>query len=177
VDLQIEELFTHNLVKTAILVGLAELARESGTGMALSDGMLLTNDAAALGTEPDAMYLLFSSFETGKVRYTAGDSTGAEATELVGSPDLVVEVVSPSSVDKDTEKLMFAYHDAGAGEYWLIDARGGEPGFDVYRHAAKGFVAVRRQAGWVRSPLFGKQVRMTRRLLKAGFPNYTLEIR
>lgn len=177
VDLRMEEMFTHNLVKGAVFVGLTRLADETGTGMALSDGMLVTNDEAALGTEPDAMYLLYSSFQSGKVRYTAGETTDAEATELVGSPDLVAEVVSPSSVDKDTDRLMTAYRDAGVGEYWLVDARGGEPRFDIYRRTAKGFVAVRKQDGWVRSPLFGKHFRMTRRLVHVGFPRYTLEIR
>jgi heat-inducible transcriptional repressor len=56
---------------------------------------------------------------------------------------MVLEVVSPSSVVKDTEWLMSRYHEAGVREYWLIDARGeGDPAFTIYRRAAKEFVAV-----------------------------------
>ena len=175
VDLSMGEAFSHNQAKLAVTVGLTALA--AGSGMTFSDGMLFTNDEAGLGTEPDAMYVRLQSFESGRVRFAAGDTTGADATELVGSPDLVVEVVSPSSVDKDTEWLMPAYHDAGVGEYWLIDARGGETWFDIYKHGPKGFVPSRRQAGWVRTPLFGKQVRLVRRQVTARFYTFTLESR
>lgn len=39
-----------------------------------------------------------------------------------GAPDLAVEFVSPSSVDRDYEDKRHRYEEAGVGEYWIIDA-------------------------------------------------------
>lgn len=49
----------------------------------------------------------------------------------VGSPDLVVEIVSKTSVKKDTILLRQADALAGVREYWLIDARGDSMRFEI----------------------------------------------
>ena len=38
-----------------------------------------------------------------------------------GAPDLVVEVVSPSTKDRDYAIKLFKYRDAGVKEYWIIN--------------------------------------------------------
>jgi Uma2 family endonuclease len=38
-----------------------------------------------------------------------------------GRPDLVVEIVSPESVERDYEKKRKLYQDAGVPEYWIVD--------------------------------------------------------
>jgi hypothetical protein len=43
--------------------------------------------------------------------------------EVEGAADLVVEILSDSSVGKDTRRLPEAYAKAGVGELWLVDAR------------------------------------------------------
>jgi Uma2 family endonuclease len=53
--------------------------------------------------------------------------------ELEGPPDLVVEIVSDSSVRKDTKRLPAAYFQAGVPEFWLIDARGDKLYFRIHR--------------------------------------------
>ena len=55
VDFHMEEAFTHNFVKTAVYLTLGPIC-EAG-GLFFVDGMLMTNDAAGLGTEPDGMYV------------------------------------------------------------------------------------------------------------------------
>jgi Uma2 family endonuclease len=40
-----------------------------------------------------------------------------------GSPDLVVEIISPSSIKRDRGDKMKLYERCGIGEYWLVDAR------------------------------------------------------
>jgi Uma2 family endonuclease len=41
--------------------------------------------------------------------------------EFEGAPDLVVEVLSPSTRYEDLNQKRAAYHDAGVGEIWFVD--------------------------------------------------------
>ncbi len=177
VDFYMEEAFTHNLVKTALYGTVGQIVQEEHLGVLFSDGMLLTNDDADLGVEPDMMFVSIASLKAKRVWFTAGETTGADATELVGTPDLVAEVVSPSSEDKDTEKLMSQYYDAGIPEYWLIDARGGRIEFDIYTRGPKGYRATRRSEGWVKSRVLRRSFRLTRTEGEYGIPDYTFAVR
>ena len=38
-----------------------------------------------------------------------------------GSPDLIIEIVSPSSVWMDYTTKLFKYRNAGVREYWIVD--------------------------------------------------------
>jgi Uma2 family endonuclease len=38
-----------------------------------------------------------------------------------GAPDLVMEIVSPDSIDRDYTKKRKQYQDAGIPEYWIVD--------------------------------------------------------
>jgi Uma2 family endonuclease len=176
VDLFMEEAFTHNFVKNAIYLTLIPLTEE--IGLFFSDGMLLTNDEAGIGTEPDGTFVSNEALESGRVEFTAGVHADAVATEVVGSPDLVIEVVSRSTEEKDTEWLMAAYHNAEIPEYWVIDARDEDDiRFDIYKRGKKEYIAARKQDGWVRSTILGKSFRLTRKLQKNGYPRYKLEVR
>jgi Uma2 family endonuclease len=42
---------------------------------------------------------------------------------LVGSPDLIVEIVSADSVQRDRDDKFQEYREAGVPEYWIIDPR------------------------------------------------------
>lgn len=43
-----------------------------------------------------------------------------------GAPDLVVEVISPSTKEKDYSDKLYKYRTAGVKEYWIIDEKAGE---------------------------------------------------
>src|SRR5262245_14697630 len=57
VDLSMEEMFSHNQIKTALGITLGRLIEENDLGMYATDGMSLSNEAAKIVTEPDAMFL------------------------------------------------------------------------------------------------------------------------
>jgi Uma2 family endonuclease len=121
------------------------------------------------------MVISNEAFAKKRVKLTGGKQ--GKDTELVGTPDVVIEIVSPSSEDKDMEWLMSAYHNAGIPEYWLIDARDGQVRFDIYRRGKKGYTAGRKQDGWVKSPVLGRSFRLVQANDELGDPVFTLEAR
>jgi Uma2 family endonuclease len=178
VDVSMEELFSHNQIKDALFYTLHGLIVGGELGRFVPDGMALSNPDAELATEPDAMFISRATMNAKRVRFVAGKKRGARATRVVGTPDLVIEIVSPNTADKDTEWLMSAYHNAGIPEYWLIDARDDSAvRFDIYRHGPKGYAAGRKADGWVKSAVFRKAFRLTRTEDQDGYPRFTLDVR
>lgn len=53
-----------------------------------------------------------------------------EASSFEGAPDLVVEVLSPSTARRDRVVKFWAYERAGVSEYWIVDPR--VPMIEVY---------------------------------------------
>ena len=80
---------------------------------------------------------------------------------MKGPPDLIVEIVSDSSVTKDTRRLPAAYFRAGVREFWLADARGDEPVFVIHSPGPDGFEpAVRDADGFQPSAVLGCRFRL-----------------
>jgi Uma2 family endonuclease len=57
-------------------------------------------------------------------------------TQVDGAPDLVVEIVSPDSVERDWRDKFFEYEIAGVKEYWVLDR--GNRRFEIYCLNEKG---------------------------------------
>ena len=55
------------------------------------------------------MFVSHATMNRGDVEIRSGQR--GDSTELVGTPDLVIEVVSKSSVEKDTEWLAEKYYE------------------------------------------------------------------
>ena len=146
-------------------------------GELFSDRTLVTNAAAGLSTEPDGTFVTWASYEAGRVRLVPRKDRPGQYKELEGTPDWVLEVVSRSSVLKDTVSLRESYHRARIPEYWLIDARPDPLVFDILRHTPKGYRATPKKEGWVKSAVFGKSFRLTCGLSDLRHPEYTLETR
>jgi len=170
-----EQLFTHIQVKdqfTRVLGGLVETEQ---LGWYFSDGLFLTNVSAEISGEPDGTFISHGSLEEERVRFLEGADQGF--TEAEGSPDMVLQVVSQSSVRKDTVVLQEAYWEAGILEYWLVDARKDPLQFNLFRHGPKGFVSARKQSGWVKSGVFNRWFRLAKRKGPVDYPRYTLSMR
>ncbi len=174
IDMSKEQFFSHNQLKKVIFRVLSGLEKQA-CGRFIPDGMLVTNEAADLSGNPDGVFVTNDSFRTGRVQLIEGAEDGY--VELEGSPDMVLEVVSDSSVEKDNDVLMDLYWKAGIREYWLVDARGARIEFQILRHTARGYVATRPSGGWRKSAVFGKSFRLTRQLDDLGHPDFTLDVR
>jgi Uma2 family endonuclease len=177
VDMSPEELQTHGQVKLAITLAVGGLVQKHDLGQFYPDRTLLTNEAAGLSTEPDGAFVSWEALESGRVRLVPLEDDPERSLEVQGTPDWVMEIVSKTSVRKDTRRLREAYHRAGVPEYWLIDARGRDIAFDVLRHTPKGYVTAAGRADWQRSEVFGRSFRLERRRGRLGLWRYTLQSR
>jgi Uma2 family endonuclease len=173
-DLSMEELFTHNQVKMEYTAVLGSLVKAAQSGYLICDRMLLSNKAADLSTEPDGLFCFWATVQNERLRLIEGAKGGY--MELEGTPDMVLEIISRSSVRKDTERLRELYWRAGITEYWLVDARGAEPKFDIFRHAKDGYVATEVQDGWLWT-VFGQAFKLIRQADPLGHPQFKLQTR
>jgi hypothetical protein len=67
-DIAPEALDTHNQVKLAVTVKVGQLVTAEDLGQAYVDGMLLTNRAVSLSTEPDLAFATWETLESGRLR-------------------------------------------------------------------------------------------------------------
>ncbi len=175
VDMSKEQLYSHNHVKTEFARVLASLVKAKRLGRYFSDGLYVTNADADLATKPDGTFVSRESFDSLRVLHVEGQQEGF--VELEGSPDMVLEVVSASSVEKDNEWLRNLYWQAGIPEYWLVDCRGERSEFEILRRTSRGYVSTRKVGGWVKSTVLGRSFRLMRSTDEAGHPEFTLEVR
>jgi len=176
VDTSMEQPYTHSVVKLWIAMALATIARDENLGTVFADRMRLRNDEADVSNEPDAMFVSFASSQSGRVRLVEG--TVSQFREFEGSPEMVLEVISDSSEEKDCVDLKESYYRAGIDEYWLVDAREEQPVLNILRQGPRGYVNTRHLAGgWVRSQVFDRAFRLVRKLGPDGNPQFTLESR
>lgn len=176
-DMSQEELETHNKVKMEVSRVLLNLNREEKRGQFYGDGVLVTNEGAVVSNNPDGIFVLTRSLRSGRVRFVPRTGKAGQYIEIEGIPDWVMEVVSDSSVGKDTQRLRAAYQRAGIREYWLIDARGEDIVFQILYWRKNGYVAAPVQDGWQRSPVFGRRFRLERQRDPLGLWEYTLHVR
>lgn len=175
VDMNMEQLFTHNQVKTRNTVVLGGLVEEEDLGYFFADRVLLSNPAAELSTEPDGTFVSYEAIESGKVRLIERADEGP--VELEGSPDMVLEVVSRHSVRKDTVVLRELYWRAGIPEYWLVDVRREPIRFDILRRNGRSYVKSRPQGGWIKSHVFGRWFKLEVTRDRLGNPQYSLRFK
>lgn len=174
VDMSKEQIFTHVAVKSEFNMVLGPLVKVGRLGLYLPDGVLLSNVDADIAVKPDAIFVSHAARQD-RVRFLEGKTGGY--VEMEGSPDMVLEVVSDSSVRKDTQRLRQDYWEAGIREYWLVDARKEPLVFDILRHTPKGYRTTPKKDGWIKSNVFGKSFRLTQQTIEDGDPEYTLEVR
>jgi Uma2 family endonuclease len=174
IDMAAESINAHAKVKLEITTCLNLLVKQNDLGIVYPDGTMVVYDPADLSNEPDAVFCAWDTLKSGRVRETnlEGEEDG-ESLALYGSVDWVLEVLSPSSVRKDTVVLRDKYFRAGVREYWLIDARRTEIDFQILQRGRTGFVVQPRRGGWSASTVFQRKFSLQRRDYR-GFWRYDL---
>jgi Uma2 family endonuclease len=169
-----EQIFSHNQVKNEIAFVLTGLSKRKKIGRYFPDGVYLSNPDAGLSCQPDGVFVLRTTLDAGRIRLIEGSQEGF--VELEGSPDLVIEIVSRGSVEKDAKTMLDLYWQADIEEYWLVDARGTKPQFTIYQSSAKGFAPLKSRGGWTKSRVLGESFRLTATVDERGDPEFTLNV-
>jgi Uma2 family endonuclease len=156
IDTTMEQIF-HNEIKAAVTETLRRWTREQDLGTYHTDGVLLTCPEVELSTEPDGLFVSKETKRSGQIVY----EEEKRSSKVVGVPDMVLEVISRSSVTKDLKTLRLLYHEAGLQEYWLIDSRVDEPQLSILRHTASGYKQVPARDGWSRSKVFKAEFKLS----------------
>ena len=176
VDMSPEELQTHSLVKAEISSVLHFLVARAGLGEVHIDRTRISNPAADLSVEPDIVVILWETFDSGRLRRVPSARKPGRFMEMEGAPDLVVEILSDSSVHKDRVRLPPLYAAAGVPELWLVDARKAPIRFEIQSLGPAGYRGIDPDPeGWFQSPRLSLSFRLQRRELRPGHWSYRLE--
>jgi len=177
VDMSPEDLYTHGVVKTTLAAELHALVAVPGHGAVFVDSTRVTVPETGLSAEPDVVAVTWKRLQSGLVREVPASGKGAGCfVELEGSPDLVVEIVSDSSVKKDLRRLPRLYARSRIPELWIVDARGEELVFRIATLAGSSYRRRRPDRdGWLESPFLGRRVRLVRELNAFSRWQYRLE--
>ncbi len=77
---------------------------------------------------------------------------------------------------KRKERFSLSCTGAGIPEYWLVEARGDDLEFQIFRRGSGGYSGVRKQRGWLKSRVFGRSFRLSEGLDEAGNPEYSSSV-
>jgi Uma2 family endonuclease len=176
VDMSPEELDTHGKPKVELIRVLANRVQQRDLGELYTDRTRVSHPEADLSVEPDVVFVANDSLDSGRVRLVPkAGKEGDRYVELEGAPDLIVEIVSDSSVRKDTKRLPESYWRAAVREFWLVDVRGEEAFFRIhYRGPTKYDAAPMDDDSYQYSTVFGVWYRLDRSRNTRGRWQYTL---
>lgn len=179
VDRSPEDLHRHGKLKAEVGSVLAVRVKRLELGELYIDRARVSSPQADLSVEPDVLFISEDSLNSGRVQLVPRASGAADGyIEMEGAPDLVVEIVSDSSVAKDTRRLPPAYFRAGVAEFWLLDARGEELIFHIHRRGPTAYEpAPVATDGAQHSAVLGCWYRLTRSRNRSGRVTYTLDER
>lgn len=156
VDMSPEDFFCHGTLKGEIYAALHHLVKRGDLGHLVTDSTRVSSVEGDWSAEPDIVFVSHKALAEGVVCLipSAAGKPG-RYIEVFGAPDLIVEVVSDTSVAKDTRRLPAAYFKAGVREFWLADARREPLVFRIHQRGENAFEPVEPDAeGFQRSSVF-----------------------
>lgn len=174
IDMNAERANSHVSVKQAFNRVIDPLAQELDLGIYYPDGIRIVHPKANVSNMPDACLINRMAIREGRVKLSAPKLSGDSAA-IEGAPDWVLEILSKSSIRKDTMLLKKRYFKAGILEYWLVDARKKDRiDFQILVRGERKFVSQPRSGGWVSSPLFNRRFSLQRRTYEGDFWRHEL---
>ncbi len=164
VSMSPEDLSSHGTPKVEIVRVLANRIKGQNEGELYVDSTRVSSPLAELSAEPDIVYLSHEALKTGRARKIPKvNQAPRRFVEIEGAVDLVVEIISDSSVVKDTRRLPAAYFEAGVKELWLVDARGEDLQFQIHHRGKTEFLPVSTDAeGFQLTEVFHRRYRLVR---------------
>jgi Uma2 family endonuclease len=141
IDMSPEDLFTHGTLKAEVAGEIKERVRQLALGYTFVGETRISSVPGNVSSEPDVVVIGFDALDNQRVSLIP-KASGKEGryVEVEGAADLIVEIVSDSSVAKDNKRLPVAYFAAGVREFWLIDARRENVKFQVFKRGDGEFV-------------------------------------
>jgi Uma2 family endonuclease len=136
VNMSPEDLYTHGTLKMRIAGILDRIVFERKLGHVFVDSTRVSCPEVNLSVEPDVVFVAKASVTAGRLSRVPKVSSPDRYIEFEGPPDLIVEVISDSSLKKDTKQLPRTYFAAGVYEYWVVDGRHEELCFQLNRRGA-----------------------------------------
>jgi Uma2 family endonuclease len=116
----------HQLVSTFLVGLLSFYSRLLDLGKVLAAPCEMLLVPGRIAREPDILFV---------AKANLGRLT---EDRLEGPADLVIELLSDSSVTRDRDRKFYEYQDAGIPEYWVFDPRPGKQRADFYQLSAAG---------------------------------------
>lgn len=165
VDMSPASLWRHSSLKTVLGIAIGNLVEARELGSVFIDQTRVASPIADLSCEPDVLFVSWESLRAGRVicRPSARPRDELDKMEFEGGPEIVVEVVSPCSRQKDMHRLPGAYFAAGVVEYWLADATHTtrRPSLTIFRRGDSAFEPAGADAdGYQRSAVLETSVRL-----------------
>ncbi|MCB9890108.1 MAG: Uma2 family endonuclease [Planctomycetes bacterium] len=116
----------HEIIDGAHFVNPAPTPRHQSASLHLAIELVATIERAELGrvlTAPiDVQLSEHDIVQPDLVVILADNAHIIAESRIVGAPDLVVEILSPSTVKHDRERKFTLYEKSGVHEYWLVDS-------------------------------------------------------
>ena len=99
----------HQAVVTTLVLELYHFVRQHKLGKVFTSPIDVVISELATPVQPDLIFISLERLDIVKKQV------------VEGAPDLVVEVLSPGTVQYDRQTKFYAYAEAGVTEYWLVD--------------------------------------------------------
>ena len=179
VDMSPEDFFTHGTLKSEIAAEVKDRVDELDLGHTLIAETRISSISGNVSAEPDVVVISHDAFDDGRVSLVPKSSGEPDRfVEVEGAPDLIVEIISDSSVKKDTQRLPRAYFAAGVREFWLIDARDEDLVFQIQQRGNSAFLpAAVDEDGYQRSVVLDASYQLERGRHARGHWVYKLRMR
>ncbi|RMG03359.1 MAG: Uma2 family endonuclease [Nitrospirae bacterium] len=102
------------------------------------------NGLGEVFTAPIDVFLTNTETYQPDIIYISKENTGIISEKKIeGPPDLVVEILSPSTAYYDLKHKKKVYEQTGVKEYWIVDPM--EKSIEIYKNTDRGFVLIERK--------------------------------